>query len=135
MAACTGLLCKPKLIRKTIFQNVEKKILNVFQRTLMILSSILYQWRKIIVKIIVKENVLGNMLNRVISKVLQLALDFCSIPGGTTAVKNLICKKIIYFEVSCCDWECLNDQRSVLFVERKNIYLLWRPTNLYVFTK
>ena len=25
MAACTGLLCKPKLIRKTIFQNVEKK--------------------------------------------------------------------------------------------------------------
>lgn len=81
----------------------KKKILNVFQRTLMILSSILYQRRKIIVKIIVKENVLGNMLNRVISKVLQLALDFCSIPGGTTAVKNLICKKIIYFEVSCCD--------------------------------
>ena len=111
MAACTGLLCKPKLIRKTIFQNVEKKkILNVFQRTLMILSSILYQWRKIIEKIIVKENVLGNMLNQVISTVLQLALDFCSIPGGTCAVKNLICKKIIYFEVSCCDWECLNDQ-------------------------
>ena len=106
MAACTGLLCKPKLIRETVFQNVGKKILNVFQRTLMIRSSILYQWRKIIVKIIVKENVIGNMLNRVISKVLQLALD----SRGTATVKNLICKKIIYFEVSCCDWECLNDQ-------------------------
>lgn len=62
------------------------------------------------------------MLNQVISTVLQLALDFCSIPGGTCAVKNLICKKIIYFEVSCCDWECLNDQTICALCKKEAIF-------------
>ena len=112
MAASTGLLCKPKLIRKISFRTSKKKENNErvpknTNDTFIYIVSMKKDHRKNHCK---NKNVLGNMLNRVISKVLQLALYFCSIPGGTTAVKNLICKKIIYFEVSCCDWECLNDQ-------------------------
>ena len=43
-------------------------------------------------------------------KVLQLALEFYSVAGSATAVKNLICENITDFEVNCCNWEYFNDQ-------------------------
>lgn len=83
----------------------------------MILSSILYHWKK-------------DNLNHGKGKRSWRHANWIKIKSFTAdprilfhpAVKNITCKNIIDFEVNCCDWKRLNDQTICALCKKEAIF-------------
>lgn len=121
MAVCTTLHSRPKLFL-LIFDNIEKRTLNVFQRILMILASILNQWKKVL-WITVIENVLWDMLNRVKHKSLTADPTLLFNCKGSYCCKSPICKATIDFKVTLNGFERSNNQMIFALCRKEVVFI------------